>query len=170
MESIVEEPGGEQDRGEAELVSNVINILRPSPKTGGADTLRNLKILYSPPLLRKRKMEDVMWDVDDQMMMEGHDEFLGKRLKTGTASNVEDSLVSRDQADVRMVGTRSLEDDCELDEDDILKKEDDLFEEEDDSWEKLADDTLSLMEQRCLKSVVTSPSTPDQPDKDVVVE
>ena len=36
MESIVEEPGGEQDHGETELVSHVINIPRPPLKSGGS--------------------------------------------------------------------------------------------------------------------------------------
>ena len=102
-------------------------------------------------------MEDVssLWDGQDQAVMEGYDEFLSmsKRLKNDTTSMVEDSLLSKEEQDIRMVGARSLEDEDEFDEDDIWKEEDDLFKKEDDSWEKLADDTLSLMEQRCLKSV-----------------
>ena len=174
-----EELGGEEDCGEAELVSNVINLPRPPPKTGGSRCLKRSKDTIFPTpsvadifckLPRERKMEDVssLWEGDDQVVLEGYDEFLSKKLKTDTASMVENFLLSKEQVDVRMVGARSLEN--ELDEDDIWKEEDDLFKEEDGSLKKLADDTLSLMEQRCLRNVVTSPSTPDQPNNEVVVE
>ena len=181
MESVSEEPGEEQELREVQLFSNVIDLPHPPPKTRRSRCLKRYQdtVLTTPSvadifckLPRKRKVEDSssLWEGDDQVVLEGYEEFLVKRVKTDTASKLEESLLSKEQGDVRLVGARSLE--KEVNEDDIWEEEDDLFKEneEDGSWDKLADDTLSLMEQRCLQNVVTNPITPDQPDNEVVVQ
>ena len=65
-----------------------------------------------------------------------------------------------------------MEDDIWGEEDDIRTNEDNIFEEFDTegSWEQLADDTISMMEQRCSQSMVTNLTAPDQPKEEVVVE
>ena len=67
-------------------------------------------------------------------------------------------------------GSQGLEDNIWGKGDNIPGIEDDFFKEPDGSWELLADDTLSMMEQRCSQSVVTNLTAPDQPKEEVVVE
>ena len=175
---------GSKSKVAVEPVINVINISRPPPNQGTRNDVK--KRLHHPVLTtpsiahifcklpnKKRKMSSLVdegWmDEGDQDVMDGYDEFL-KRPRVDMATKQEESLKDVEEPIVLGAGSQGLEDDIWGEEDYIQGTEDDVFKESDGSWEQLADDTLSMMEQRCSQSVVTNLNAPDQPKEEVVVE